>query len=168
MRRIAVLAVPWGSIVMVSTPKGLSQLVMTKRRGRTARTFARRLVPEARHDPDLLGGLQRELSAYLGGSLVRFSVRLDLSGVTAFQRQVLKACAKIPYGRTVTYGELARRVGRAGAARAVGAAMARNPVPIVIPCHRVIAANGSLGGFSAEQGVALKRRLLELEARAVR
>jgi len=168
MRRIAVLAVPAGSIVIVATPKGLSRLILTKRRGCTALALARRLCPEARHEPNLLPGLQRQLSVYFGGSPVHFNVRVDLSGLTAFQRQVLQACAEIPYGRTVTYGELARRVGRKSAARAVGAVMARNPVPIVIPCHRVVASNGSLGGYSAEQGVTLKRRLLAIEARAVR
>ena len=168
MKRIAVLAVPWSSIVMVATPKGLSRLVITKRRRQTAFTLAHRLEPNARYDPNLLPDLQRQLSEYFDGALVRFNVKLDLSGVTAFQRQALKACTRIPYGRTATYGELAHRIGRTGAARAIGSAMAKNPVPIVIPCHRVVAANGSLGGVSAEQGVAMKRRLLELEARALR
>jgi methylated-DNA-[protein]-cysteine S-methyltransferase len=91
----------------------------------------------------------------------RFTVPLDLSGLSPFHRRVLQATRRIPYGRTATYRDLARRVGRPRAARAVGQAMARNPVPLVIPCHRVVAAGGGLGGFSG--GLDLKRRLLALE-----
>jgi len=169
MKRIAVLEVAFGSIVLVATCKGLLRLVITNRRGRDAMALAERLEPNARHDPNLLPILQRQLRDYAAGKTVRrFRVKLDLSELTAFQRQALSACAKIPFGQTTTYGELARQIHRPRAARAVGSAMARNPVPIVIPCHRVLAANGKLGGFSAQQGVSLKRRLLQLEARASR
>ncbi len=76
---------------------------------------------------------------------------------------MLRACARIPYGRTRTYGALAREIGAPRAARAVGGAMAANPIPLLIPCHRVLAANNRMGGFSAEGGVGVKRRMLELE-----
>jgi len=91
----------------------------------------------------------------------RFTVPLDLSGLSPFHRRVLQAARRIPYGRTATYSDLARRVGRPLAARAVGQAMARNPVPLVIPCHRVVASGGGLGGYGG--GLDLKRRLLALE-----
>src|SRR5206468_215087 len=88
---------------------------------------------------------------------------LDLGAATSFERAVFDATRAIPPGRTRTYGEVARAIGRPGAARAVGAALGRNPVPVVVPCHRVVGARGALVGFSAEGGVELKRRLLELE-----
>ncbi|MGE0756040.1 MAG: methylated-DNA--[protein]-cysteine S-methyltransferase [Pirellulaceae bacterium] len=90
-------------------------------------------------------------------------VTLHLTGYTDFQRAVVDCCRAIPVGETRTYGELARCAGRPGAARAVGQVMACNRFPIVVPCHRVVASNGGLGGFSARDGLNLKRRLLRLE-----
>ena len=104
---------------------------------------------------------EREIRAYCAGRLREFTVPIDLSGVPPFHRKVLAAARRIPYGRTVTYGELARRAGSPRAARAVGQAMAHNPVALLVPCHRVVAAGGGLGGFGG--GLALKRRLLALE-----
>lgn len=88
---------------------------------------------------------------------------VDTIGATSFQRRVLEACREIPWGETRSYGQLAAQVGRPGAARAVGAVMAGNRVPLIVPCHRVVAASGRLGGFSAPQGLAMKRRLLAAE-----
>jgi methylated-DNA-[protein]-cysteine S-methyltransferase len=151
---------------MAATDHGPSRMILTRRRGRSARALAHKCLPDATHDPAVLPHLQRALHNYFAGKPVRFDVHFDLAGLTPFCRKVLRACARIPYGRTMTYGQLARQVGRPDAARAVGRAMACNPVPIIIPCHRVITAQGTLGGFSAEQGVALKRWLLQMEARA--
>ena len=102
-----------------------------------------------------------QLEAYFAGKLDRFDVALAPEG-TPFQREVWSALTAIPYGETVTYGELARRLGRPNAFRAVGAANGSNPIPIIIPCHRVIGADGSLTGFGG--GLGIKRRLLDLEA----
>ena len=104
---------------------------------------------------------EREIRAYCAGRRRRFTVPIDLSGMPPFRRKVLTEARRIPYGRTVTYAELARRAGSPRAARAVGQAMAHNPVALVVPCHRVVAAGGGLGGFGG--GLALKRRLLALE-----
>jgi methylated-DNA-[protein]-cysteine S-methyltransferase len=106
-----------------------------------------------------------QLDLYFAGRLRRFDLDLAPEG-TPFQRDVWSALVEIPYGRTVSYSELARRVGRPDATRAVGAANGRNPLPIVVPCHRVIGADGSLTGFGG--GLAIKRRLLDLEAGLVR
>ena len=103
-----------------------------------------------------------QLNAYFAGELRRFDLPLAPEG-TPFQREVWSALTAIPYGETVSYGGLARRLGRPAASRAVGAANGRNPIPIVVPCHRVIGADGSLTGFGG--GLAIKRRLLDLEAR---
>jgi methylated-DNA-[protein]-cysteine S-methyltransferase len=128
--------------------------------------LAGRELPDADYTARLQPELEDELGDYFEGRPVVFRAKPDLTGLTPFRQEVLRACARVPYGKTTTYAELAERVGNPAAARAVGSAMANNPVPIIIPCHRVITSQGELGGFSAEQGVALKRKLLEMEARA--
>ena len=90
-------------------------------------------------------------------------VRLDMTGVTEFNRRALAAARTIPPGETATYGEIATRLGEPGAARAVGAAMGANPFPIIVPCHRVLGADGAIGGFSAPGGAATKIRMLAIE-----
>ncbi|MCZ7380458.1 MAG: methylated-DNA--[protein]-cysteine S-methyltransferase [Candidatus Methanoperedens sp.] len=100
-----------------------------------------------------------ELERYFNGEKTDFSFEVDLSSLSPFTRKVLDETRKIRYGTTITYSELARNIGTA-AVRAVGGALARNPIPIIIPCHRVVAKNG-IGGYSA--GVGIKTRLLELE-----
>ena len=95
-----------------------------------------------------------------------FDVDLDLSGLSSFQRRVVAMCRRIPYGATATYAEVARRAGSPRAARSVGTVMAKNRVPLLVPCHRVVATGNRLGGFSAQGGKALKYRLLAMEAAA--
>jgi len=108
--------------------------------------------------------LLEKLKAYLFGERVDFKDEpLRLTDCTPFQRKVLEACRQIQYGETTSYAGLARLVGQPGAARAVGGVMRRNPVPIIIPCHRVLSSGGGLGGFSAPGGVSLKERLLAME-----
>jgi methylated-DNA-[protein]-cysteine S-methyltransferase len=107
----------------------------------------------------------RQLDLYFEGRLRRFDLALAPEG-TPFEREVWSALTEIPYGQTISYSELARRIGRPAASRAVGAANGKNPIPIIVPCHRVIGANGSLTGFGG--GLGIKRRLLDLEAGATR
>jgi methylated-DNA-[protein]-cysteine S-methyltransferase len=109
---------------------------------------------------DVLDAAARQLEAYFAGELRRFDLPLDLAG-TEFQLAAWRALADIPYGTTISYGEQARRLGRPRAVRAVGAANGRNPLPIVLPCHRLVGADGSLVGFGG--GLARKRLLLEHE-----
>ena len=104
--------------------------------------------------------VRRELDEYFEGRRMSFDLPLDLR-VAPFHADVLRELALVPYGRTDTYGALARRAGRPGAARAVGTVMNRNPIPIVLPCHRIVGANGSLTGYAG--GLEVKRRLLDLE-----
>jgi methylated-DNA-[protein]-cysteine S-methyltransferase len=104
---------------------------------------------------------EREIRQYLAGRRRRFTVPLDMAGLAPFHKKVLQACRRIRYGKVLTYAQLAGRSGRPQAARAVGQAMARNPIALVVPCHRVIAAGGGLGGYGG--GLRLKRLLLRLE-----
>ncbi|MHB8666423.1 MAG: methylated-DNA--[protein]-cysteine S-methyltransferase [Burkholderiales bacterium] len=104
---------------------------------------------------------RRELAEYFGGERKRFEIGLAPEG-TAFQRSVWKAISSVGFGETISYGELARRAGCAGSARAAGAATGRNPIGIIVPCHRIVGANGSLTGYAG--GLAIKRALLALEA----
>jgi methylated-DNA-[protein]-cysteine S-methyltransferase len=103
--------------------------------------------------------VERQLKAYAEGALKEFTLPLDLRG-SSFQQKVLTTVARIPYGRTMTYGEVAKSIGSPGASRAVGHANARNLIPLVVPCHRVVASNG-LGGYGG--GLELKKRLLVME-----
>src|SRR5687768_16895317 len=113
---------------------------------------------------DLVERLQR----YATGEEVSFAdVAVDLSHLTEFQQRVVRQCRKIARGRTRTYGELAAAAGNPGAARAVGSVMAKNRLPIIVPCHRVVGSAGSLGGFSAPSGVGMKQRMLALEGAKV-
>ena len=109
------------------------------------------------------GDTVARLKSYFAGQRVEFPDELDLSSATAFQRQVWRLTRLIPYGETRSYGWLAERLGKRGAGRAVGQALARNPLPVIIPCHRVVAGDGALSGYSG--GVGIKRALLRLEAR---
>ncbi len=104
---------------------------------------------------------RRELDEYFAGRRRAFDLAVDLRGVTPFSVTVLTELAKVPYGRTATYGELALRAGRPKAARAVGMVMNRNPIPIVLPCHRIVGASGSLVGYGG--GLDRKELLLRLE-----
>ena len=116
---------------------------------------------------DWHAGLRRRLEAFAAGEPCDFAdVQLALPSLTPFQQRVIAETRGIGYGQTLTYGELAARAGAPRAARAVGTVMSSNRIPILIPCHRVIASGGRLGGYSAPQGVDLKRRLLEMEAAA--
>lgn len=118
-----------------------------------------------RFDPGWLPNLQERIIAYFNGENVDFSVDppILLDHATSFTRRVLNACRAIPFGQTRTYSNLADQVGSPGAARAVGGVMASNPIPLIVPCHRVLRTDGGLGGFSAPGGTAAKQRMLELE-----
>ena len=131
----------------------------------TRRRLARRHVGAREGEPPPgVRKVAEDIVALLHGQDVDLSrVTLDSEGVPPFHRRVYEAARQVPPGQTVTYGELAQRVGSPGSARAVGQAMGKNPFPIVVPCHRVVAAGGRIGGFSAEGGVSTKRRMLGIE-----
>lgn len=115
-------------------------------------------------DTPAIDDFARRVQAYADGNQDDFTdVPIVLNGLTDFQQRVIRECRRIPYGHTLAYGELAERAGSPNAARAVGSVMARNRIALVIPCHRVVASAGKLGGYSAPDGIRMKTRLLELE-----
>lgn len=108
------------------------------------------------------------LKAYFAGERVDFlSATLDMTGLSRFEIDVYQALRRVGYGQTTSYGALANQVGSPGAAQAIGMAMGRNPWPIIVPCHRVLAASGKIGGFTAPGGITTKRKLLGMESRHV-
>ncbi|MBX7071620.1 MAG: MGMT family protein [Pirellulales bacterium] len=118
-------------------------------------------------EPDMDHPLIARLQDYSAGAVDDFlDVPVAYGEKSPFAAKVVRHCRRIPAGKTISYGELARRAGSTGAARAVGTVMSKNEIPIIIPCHRVLAAGGRIGGYSAPGGLGTKRRLLELEARA--
>ena len=147
---------PLGDLFVASTPRGLCRISYTVE-GQdevVARIFGARVLRSPLDD------VRRELDQYFAGERRDFDLPLDLR-VAPFHEAVLHELAQVPYGRVDTYGHLAALVGRPKAARAVGTVMNRNPIPIVLPCHRIVGANGSLTGYAG--GLDVKRRLLELE-----
>jgi methylated-DNA-[protein]-cysteine S-methyltransferase len=132
------------------------------------RTRARvlRRWPDAREDappPAVQNAIDGVVALLSGADVDLSTVPLDMEGVPAFERRVYEAARAIPPGKTLTYGDIAARLGDPGAAREVGQALGRNPFAVIVPCHRVVAAGGKTGGFSATGGVATKLRLLEIE-----
>ena len=145
---------PVGSLVLRASNKGLVSID----RGKAARVKG---AAKAERNVALAAS---ELAEYFAGKRRKFTVPLDLHG-TPFQLQVWQTLRRIPFGKAVSYGEEARMLGKPKAARAVGSANGRNPIPIIVPCHRVVAGDGSLGGYSA--GLPMKRKLLALEGVSV-
>jgi methylated-DNA-[protein]-cysteine S-methyltransferase len=130
--------------------------------------FLDNLDPLARteHSSVTLSPIIQQLQEYFGGSRFHFDLPVDLGRLTGFQRSVLSTIRRIPAGQVWTYHQVARAIDRPKASRAVGQALGNNPIPIIIPCHRVIASNGSLGGYSGGGGLASKKLLLQLEQAA--
>jgi len=154
-----VFKTPWGWVGIAFTPRGLRQLVLP-RPDRAVVAGELGLLPGALLSP--WEALRSGLLAFFQGRGSCPNVPVDLAGVEGFTCRVLNAARTIPPGTTITYGELARRAGSPRACRATGQVMARNPIPLVIPCHRVVAAGGP-GGYAG--GLAMKARLLALESR---
>ena len=146
---------PIGELVLIASDTGLREirLPLPDRR--------RRATTVASTDHPILTAAQEQLDEYFRGERREFDVPLDVAG-SAFQHEVWQALTTIAYGATESYGQLAERIGKPGAARAVGGANGRNPIPIVVPCHRVIGAGGALTGYAGptDDGIAMKRWLL--------
>ncbi|MEU0051213.1 methylated-DNA--[protein]-cysteine S-methyltransferase [Streptomyces sp. NPDC006309] len=163
----AVMGTDIGPLMLAATGDGLVNVVFHASdavRLRALERLAVRLGREPVEDPDapLLAEAIHQVRAYLAGERHAFDLPLDWSLISGFNRQVLRALASgVPYGTVVGYGDLAGRVGQPGGAQAVGAAMGANPLPVVVPCHRVVESGGGIGGFGG--GLETKRKLLALE-----
>ena len=168
-RRFALFRTAIGEIGLVWSERGLAGLQLPERdEAATRRTLLRRFPDAEPGAPDrAIEAAIDEIRALIAGEHRDLShLPLDFEGVPDFDRRVYDVLLTIPPGETMTYGEMADRIGEPGAARAVGAALGRNPIPVVVPCHRVLAAGGRIGGFSAPGGSETKRRLLVIEGAA--
>ncbi|MCJ1681348.1 methylated-DNA--[protein]-cysteine S-methyltransferase [Streptomyces sp. APSN-46.1] len=149
---------PYGPLTLVASDGVLSGLYMTGQRHRPAEeSFGDRVAATEEPFPEVV----RQLTAYFAGELTEFTVPVRLEG-TAFQRSVWEQLVRIPYGETWSYGELAAKLGKPNASRAVGLANGKNPVGIIVPCHRVIGASGGMTGYGG--GIDRKVRLLTFES----
>lgn len=157
---------PVGTICMVAGDNGLQQVAFT-----SLKELKKRQEQNA-EGPSLLGletigTLLSEINAYLFGLRKSFSIQVDWSRFSPFQLSVLQLAYQIPYGEIRTYGQLADQLGKPGAARAVGRVLGNNPMPIIIPCHRVVDSTGHLRGFNAPEGIVTKAFLLNLEGQEI-
>ena len=156
-----VVATPLGPVLLAASEAGLAGLWFQGQRHDPQAAW-RGLGHQGRWaSHPVLFEAQQQIEEYFDGRRLVFHVPLDLSHSTPFQREVLQALCQVPAGKTIGYGELARRVGAAGAARAVGMVVGRNPISIIVPCHRVVGAKGGLTGYAG--GLDRKRALLEIE-----
>lgn len=163
MRRALIFKSPWGWVGISETAKGIDAIVLPKR-SRQAIEFGLRAMAGGPFEPGESARLEAarcQLLDYLAGKRSGFDIPLDLSRGTAFQRRVWRTLQRVPFGKLRSYQWIASRVGGRRYARAVGNAVGANPLPIVVPCHRIVAQDASLGGFSC--GLPMKRKLLTLE-----
>jgi methylated-DNA-[protein]-cysteine S-methyltransferase len=156
-----VLDTPIGPLFVAASKEGLAAISFEARPEEHLEKLAEVAGPRVLHSARSVDGVRRELDQYFQGRRRAFDLPLDLRGLPSFTLSVLHELANVPYGETTTYGALAAKVGHPRAARAVGTVMNRNRIPIVLPCHRVVGANGSLVGYGG--GLDRKVKLLELE-----
>lgn len=149
---------PIGLISLFSTEHGITRIEFDDKPD---------LATREQVNTPLLTLCRQQIEEYFAGQRTEFSVPLDWSQLTGFRAEALRITARIPFGQLRTYGEIAAELGKPAASRAVGGAMARNPLPILIPCHRVIATSGHLTGFSTANGIASKAWLLQMEGHRV-
>lgn len=161
----ALVDTPLGRVLAARTERGLARLAYEDLNGgveRILELLSERLSPRLLEGPAKLDEVRRELDEYFAGRRRGFDIPIDLSHVRApFGRRLLEACARIPFGETSSYREMATAAGSPKAVRAAGNALGANPIPIVVPCHRVLRTGGGLGGYTG--GLERKQLLLELE-----
>lgn len=163
MGQVMIFQSPWGWMGIAESSKGIHTIVLPKhsKRAVEAELHTPSYGPVQQAESSRLAAARQQLLDYLAGKRSTFDVPLDLSSGTSFQRQVWRTLQRVPYGKLRSYQWIAARVGGPQYARAVGNAVGSNPIPIVIPCHRIVAQDATLGGFSG--GLHMKRKLLSLE-----
>jgi methylated-DNA-[protein]-cysteine S-methyltransferase len=156
-----VMESPVGALLLAVTPRGVCRISYDADPDAQAERLARAYGSRVLRAPRAVDDVKRELDEYFQGRREAFDLSIDLAGAAEFTRDVLHELARVPFGEVTTYGHLAQLVGRPRAARAVGTVMNRNPIPIVLPCHRVVGSTGSLVGYAG--GLDRKEQLLRLE-----
>ena len=160
-KRYTIVSTKFGWVGIVGAQDGLDFLSLPLPSAEAALSGFKNRIPNLVEDAAWFDDLASRLQRYFNGANVDFPDKLDFSKATSFQKRVWMATRAIPYGATQSYGWIASQIGIPKAARAVGSALASNPFPIIVPCHRVLASDGSLSGFSG--GLGMKKRLLRLE-----
>lgn len=158
---------PLGPVWVATGPRGLVAVEYNGSEQNFLGYLAKVTNGKPQRSAEKVAAAKKMLLVYLHGESKRIELDVDLSGITPFQRRVLEETRKVPRGQVSTYAEIARRIGQPKAVRAVGQALRRNPIPIVVPCHRVIASDGSLGGYGGELRSKRKLQLLMLEGVAL-
>jgi methylated-DNA-[protein]-cysteine S-methyltransferase len=155
----------WGYFGLLSAENAIIRTVLPLASREKVKKCLLKNISTADSDKHLFGDLQKQIIAYFEGIYVDFdkNISLSLTGFSKFGASILTACRDITFGQTISYRQLACKAGYPDAARAAGSIIAKNPIPLLIPCHRVLRSDGSMGGFSAIGGIALKKRLLTLE-----
>jgi methylated-DNA-[protein]-cysteine S-methyltransferase len=159
---------PFGPLVVAATPKGLVKISFPAvyDTEETLDELAKKISPRVLEAPARLDDVRRQLDLYFEGRLHEFDLPLDWRLTDGFRKRAQRAIARIPYGKTRSYTEIARSAGNERAVRAAGTACGANPIPIVVPCHRVLRSGGALGGYGG--GLPMKEALLRLEGVAIR
>jgi methylated-DNA-[protein]-cysteine S-methyltransferase len=154
----------WGWFGLAGTEKQLWKSILPLPSRKTVKESILKYFPDAAENKNLHKKVQQKVITYFQGEKIDFNgLPLCLDNFSYFNRLVLRGCRKVRFGRTMTYAQLAEKIGRPSAARAVGNALAKNPLPLVISCHRIIRGNGSAGKFSAPRGSELKQKLIKHE-----
>jgi methylated-DNA-[protein]-cysteine S-methyltransferase len=158
---------PIGPVCVAASDRGVVALDFGIDEQEFVRRLEQRTRAGVRRSSERVRSAMRQVQEYLSGARMRFDLALDLTRASAFQQQVLREAQAIPRGQTRTYHQVARTIGKPRAARAVGQALGHNPVPLIIPCHRVLGSDGSLHGYSGGGGLRTKAWLLQLEGAAL-
>lgn len=163
--RYTIFKTKWGHFGLAGTKYGLLRTCLPGPELGKIKSQLLENLYAARYDKALFKVLREQITAYFDGAYVNFDKDIPIitDGLSLFAGQVLDTCRDIGFGQTVSYGRLAEMAGKSGAARAVGGALAKNPLPLIVPCHRVVRSDGKIGGFSAAGGTTIKKRLLKLE-----
>jgi len=167
--KYVILKTKWGYFGLAGTEYGLLRTCLPGNELEKIKSRLLKNLPIAHFDKTYYQTLQEQITTYFNGAYVNFGpdIPVVLDGFSSFSTSVLTACRGIRFGQTITYSTLAKKLGRPTAARAVGNALAKNPLPLIIPCHRVVRRDGQLGGFSAPGATAMKEKLLKHEHKAL-
>ena len=168
--KYAIFQTKWGNFGLAGTEDGLCRTQLPGSKPEKIKSLLLKNLPAAQFDKTFCKILQQQITAYFEGDCVQLSrdIPLILDGFSSFGKTVLRTCREIEIGQTITYGKLAKKAGRPNASRAVGSTLAKNPLPLIIPCHRIIRSDGKLGGFSAPGGITVKKKMLELEGQTIK